>query len=199
MIGAATTLTFEIIEGSPDAEGSGQWEVLIDFDFQVLQVELLALDQLDVEQATYGTAKIRQVDIPAPTTAAALSNDRSLDEFHFRALGRGFARQELVSERQRFGHDLMEPTYDHSDFAEALGGRMQTGKLAQYGFDNSLADREFVHPAKLADRKEPVNCTQCAANSTSGAQNHAVTVQQEGGVLAENGRVMWRQERSDLF
>ena len=92
MIGAATTLTFEIIEGSPDAEGSGQWEVLIDFDFQVLQVELLALDQLDVEQATYGTAKIRQVDIPAPTTAAALSNDRSLDEFHFRALGRGFTR-----------------------------------------------------------------------------------------------------------
>lgn len=142
---------------------------LIDFDFQVLQVELLALDQLDVEHATFGTAENWQDDIPAPTTAAALSNDRSLDEFHFRALGRGFARQQLVSERKRFGYDLMEPSYDHTDFAEALGGRMQTGKLVQYGFDDPLADREFVHPVTLADRKEPVNCAQCATNSPSGA------------------------------
>ena len=51
----------------------------------------------------------------------------------------------------------MEPTYHDTGFAEALRGRLQTGKLAQHGLDNPLANREFVHAARLADGKEPVN------------------------------------------
>lgn len=157
MISAATTQTSGMIEESPDVGGLGRVGGLIYFDFQVLQVEFLAFDQLEVERAAFATAKNRQFDIPAPITASALADDRSVNEFHLRALGRGFARQQFISERQIFGHDLMESTYHDTDFAEALRGRLQTGKFAQHGLDNPLADREFVHPARLADRKEPVN------------------------------------------
>ena len=149
MISAATTLISGMIGESSDEGGLGRAGVPIYFDFQVLQVELLASDQLDVEHTTFATAKNRRIDISAPTIAAALSNDRSVDELHLRAFGPAFTRQQVIDERQIFVHDLMEPAHDHPDFADPLRGRMQTGKLAQHGFDNPLADRQFVYPAKL--------------------------------------------------
>lgn len=69
----------------------------------------------------------------------------------------------------------MQSAYDHADFAEALRGRTQTGKFAQYGLDNPLTDREFVHPAKLADRKEPVNKTKPSGRSSA----HSLTAAQD--------------------
>jgi len=84
MISAATTLTSGMIGESSDEDGLGRAGVLIYFDFQVLQVELLASDQLDVEHTTFATAKNRRIDISAPTIAAALSNDRSVGVLHLR-------------------------------------------------------------------------------------------------------------------
>lgn len=143
----------------------------------MLQVKLLATDQLNVEHATIATAKNRQFDIPAPATVAALSDNRRMDELHLGTLGGGVTRQQVIGERQIVGHDLMESAYDHADFAEALRSRTQTGKLAQYGLDNPLTDREFVHPAKLADRKESVNKTKpsgrSSAQSLTAAQNRS--------------------------
>ena len=128
MISAATTLTSGMIGESSDEGGLGRAGVLIYFDFQVLQVELLASDQLDVEHTTFATAKNRRIDISAPTIAAALSNDRSVDELHLRAFGPAFTRQQVIDERQIFGHDLMGPYLPRHGLCRGASGRAANGQ-----------------------------------------------------------------------
>lgn len=127
------------------------------YDFQMVQIELFPTDHIHAQGVAGAAAKQRNFDATLPSASPAANDYRGEDHFE-RGIGqRSALAQQLVGRHQLVGDDLVERSEHDASLAQAHGGRVEPSELVLHRIDDTLADRELVHAAKLTKAMAPVN------------------------------------------
>lgn len=141
--------------------------LLIQYDFQMIQVEFSAADHVHAQGSALAAAKEGNINTTFPSARPTATDYRREDELKLGAGEGSTLAQQPIGRHQVVGDDLVELPEHHAGFAETGRRRIEPCELLEHRIDDTLADGEFVHAANVTKQAVPVNRIPCPGSSSN--------------------------------